>query len=118
MESRKDILKDSRIKENAFTVPEGYFETLPSQLEAKREKVGKTSLTGRLVPYLAIAASFAIIAVTGTAVLRKTVTPAAEEISFESYYAQLADENLSEDDIVSYLLCSGISAEDISEFIK
>lgn len=115
MKRTDDILKDSRLKEQAFTVPDGYFENLASQLETKRSASRETSLGGRLVPYLAIAASFAIIATVGTAILKRTVPAMGEEVSFESYYSQLVDEDYSEDEIVSYLLCYGISAEEISE---
>ncbi len=118
METQKDILKDSKLKEQVFTVPEGYFETLKSQLKEKREQTGKTSLAGRLVPYLAIAASFALIAVVGSAILKRTVVP-SEEQSFETFYnSQLISEQISDSEIVDYLLYSGISAEGITNLME
>ncbi|MCQ2115347.1 MAG: hypothetical protein MJZ07_04005 [Bacteroidales bacterium] len=118
MKRTDDILKDSRLKEQAFTVPEGYFENLASKLETVKAASGKTSPAGRLVPYLAIAASFALIASVGTAILKKTVHQPEEEISLESYYSQLVNDDFSEDEVVSYLLCYGISAEEITELSK
>lgn len=121
----RDILaEETRLKEMPFDVPEGYFDTFKAQAIPS----GKTdiSLTGRLMPYVAMAATFVFLVTAGTFFLQRS-TPAEEfthedflvfssEISNSAYYEsmdQIADAGLAEEDIIEYLIYSGISAEEI-----
>ena len=132
MKQEKDILKDCQeLKKMPFSVPEGYFEAAKDSL---RKPVTKTvGLWKRMVPYVAMAASFAIMVSVGTHFLEKTTSEnfvMTEEdyilfsdnmmnsISYEMEYSnQLAEAEISDEDIINYLIYIGITPEEI-EFAK
>ena len=132
---RNEIDSLSPLKELEMKVPEGYFEDLKARLElipSSGAKVLRPRLWERLKPLAALAASLALIASVGTAVL-KLSTEKAERLAEESVYENLlysspfaseelgelayegegsvAAEGLSDEDIASYLAASGIPAE-------
>lgn len=121
----RDILAaKSELKNMPYSVPEGYFETFKAQAVPYREK--EIGLVGRLMPYVAMAAVFVFLVTAGTFFLQRT-SPAEEfthedflvfssGISNSEYYEsmnQIADADLAEEDIIAYLIYSGISAEEI-----
>lgn len=125
MKTDKDILKEcSELKEMPFGVPEGYFESFRSRMTPALE--AEKSSYGRFSPYLAMAAMFALMVTGGTFFLRNT-TPAEEFtqedfVMFSSnltntiYYEDtdhLADAEIADEDIIEYLIYSGISAEEV-----
>lgn len=127
MEKKKDILRDCpELKQMPFTVPEGYFESFKA--EAAKPMVHKVSFMNRFAPYAAMAAVFACLVTAGTFLLERT-TPAyqmTEEdymlfsdnmmntITYEMEYGdQLAEAEISDEDIINYLIYSGITAEEI-----
>lgn len=112
MEKNKDILECSKLKENPFKVPEGYFDSLPVRVEARRE-AGRRGFIARLAPYAAIAASFAIIALAGTAIVKMTVSDSEDEMTTTSLIAD--GQGISDDDIINFLIYTGISAEQVNE---
>lgn len=121
----KDILKENlKLKDMPFRVPEGYFDSF------KREvcKQQASSLWKRFAPYATVAASFLLIVSAGTFILEKTVSK--ELMSQEDYIIfsdnmmntinyemdteyKLAEAEINEEDIINYLIYSGISAEEI-----
>lgn len=119
----KDILKDPKLKETPFTVPEGYFSDFK-----KRTTVSQGH---RLSPrqnhggrYIAIAASFALLLGIGMASIKglwssdeynEVDLMVLSDISAESYYDLLSydDEELTEDDIIAYLIDSGQDINDL-----
>jgi hypothetical protein len=125
MKTDKDILKEcSELKEMPFGVPEGYFESFRSRMTPALE--AEKSRYGRFSPYIAMAAMFVLIVTGGTFFLRNT-TPAEEFtqedfVMFSSnltntiYYEDtdhLADAEIADEDIIEYLIYSGISAEEV-----
>lgn len=122
-----DILKTApALKETPFSVPEGYFDSLRANLRKPRPKT--LSLWGRLAPYATVAAVFIFLVSAGTFLLEMT-TP-EQEMTPEDYYmlsdnmfittlyemdeeTQIADAGIADDDIVEYLIFSGISAEEV-----
>lgn len=121
-------------RHNFHEVPEGYFEDLRVRLSsipqgsghAVRERSGRLDLT----PYLALAACFAILFVVGTAILRSTgsrMESAGSWDADEEVYADLAsadqpymmwqeydtteEDVMDDEDIIDYLIESGVSAE-------
>ena len=126
-----DILKDCpQLKQMPFTTPEGYFETFKK--EASRSMVRKIDFRTRIAPYLAMAAVFIFMVTAGTMLLEKSVPQyqMTEEdyvmfsdnimttIAYEMEYgSQLAEAELSEEDIINYLIYTGVTAEHI-EFSK
>lgn len=121
----KDILKENlKLKDMPFSVPEGYFDSF------KREvcKQQPPSLWKRFIPYASVAASFLLIVSAGTFILEKTVSK--DLMSQEDYIVfsdnmmntisyemdsdyKLAEAEINDEDIINYLIYSGISAEEI-----
>lgn len=112
-------------------VPEGYFDDLRTRLQAIPQEYSGTSRNisgrwGRIAPYAALAACFALMVAVGTAVLKHTVPESAISEEEELFYAGLAHTSqgnleydleeyadpVSDDDIINYLIESAES-EDI-----
>lgn len=122
----KDILKTPGLKDNPFSVPEGYFTTFKTEMHVP-EKPGKSLDWRKLGTGIAVAASFALLVTAGLQTLR---TDSQEEfdsidlmvfsdMSTESYYDLMAiyeEEELTEEDIIEYLIHSETSLENIESY--
>lgn len=131
MNDGRNILDDARLHENPFTVPEGYFEQVRRDAKAiaGKETSSRPSFGKRVAPYIAIAASFAAIAAVGTAVLRGTSLAGSvdDETLFAEYLVPVTEpesvfylsfndaDELTDEEIVEYLIESGASLEEINE---
>lgn len=122
-----DILKTApALKEMPFSTPEGYFESLKDGLKKPRTRT--VSLWTRLSPYAAVAAVFIFLVSAGTFILERTVPDPG--MTQEDYYVfsdhlmistiyemtdetPLAEAGIEDEDIIEYLIYSGISAEEI-----
>ncbi len=122
-----DIFPNSpELKKMPFSVPEGYFDSLREDL--KKPRTIKVSVWGRLSPYAAVAAVFIFMVSAGTFLLERT-TP-EQEMTHEDYFLfsdnmmistiyemeeeeQIADADIADEDIIEYLIYSGITAEEI-----
>lgn len=127
MKKEKDILTDCpELKQTPFIVPEGYFESFKA--EASRSMVRKIDFRTRIAPYAAMAAVFIFMVTAGTFLLEKSVPEyhMTEEdymmfsdnfmttIAYEMEYgSQLAEADISEEDIINYLIYTGVTAEQI-----
>ena len=127
MKKENDILKDCReLKENPFTVPEGYFESFKT--EARKPMVRKVNFMDRIAPYAAVAAKFVFLVTVGTLFLDNTTSEyeMTEEdyvlfsdsmmnsLAYEmGYMSQTAEAEISEEDIINYLIYTGVTAEQI-----
>lgn len=125
-EKNRDILADNpKLKEQVYSVPDGYFSGFKAGMTPYASV--EPSLARRLVPYLSMAAVFVFLVTAGTFFLQQT-TPADEftqedfilyssNISgiglYEEEPDQLADAGIADEDIIEYLIYSGISAEEI-----
>ena len=125
-EKNRDILADNpKLKEQVYSVPDGYFSGFKAGMTPYASM--EPSLARRLVPYLSMAAVFIFLVTAGTFFLQQT-TPADEftqedfilyssNISgiglYEEEPDQLADAGIADEDIIEYLIYSGISAEEI-----
>ena len=125
-EKNRDILADNpKLKEQVYSVPDGYFSGFKAGMTPYASV--EPSLARRLVPYLSLAAVFIFLVTAGTFFLQQT-TPADEftqedfilyssNISgiglYEEEPDQLADAGIADEDIIEYLIYSGISAEEI-----
>lgn len=128
---KNDILNShlSELRKMPFRVPEGYFEGLQDSLriDETHTPAEARSFLGRMAPYASMAAAFAIMVTAGTAIL-KNVTEKSD-MTYEDYIVHseimIIDEEETEDtyqevdaqDIVEYLIHSGITAE-LIEFTK
>ncbi len=125
-----DILtKCHQLKEMPYSTPEGYFEGIDERVMQNIRKGQSVSpFRLKLVPYLSAAAMLAVVAGIGFGVLKHRMqdeaiidvedyisymTPLTEPESI--YYSyNTAEESLTEEDIINYLIDSGISLETIS----
>ena len=125
MKMGNDILKDrTELKQMPFSVPEGYFDSFKNANAVPVAK--RVSLWNRMAPYAAMAAVFVSLVAAGTFLLERS-TPQyqmTEEdyvmvadnmmntIAYEMEYGdQIAEADLSEEDIINYLIYTGVSAE-------
>lgn len=116
-------------KHNPIDVPEGYFDSLRTRLEAiPHEERAERGVWEKLMPYASLAACFAVLTLAGNAVLHRTIEEKASSEDEELYYAGLSnsfqnelllgneviDEPVSEDDIINYLIESSVSEQSIA----
>lgn len=111
-------------KSNPISVPDGYFQNLEQRLQQIPAQTAAPRRVHRLAPYLAYAASLALLAVIGNFILRQTAVQEDGGWDYVSYLAQSLDpdglvelketEELTDDDIRSYLLASNISVEQLN----
>lgn len=122
-----DILSErTELKKMPFTVPEGYFEKFKAA--AYRPKAETVSLWNRLSPYISVAAVFIFIVTAGTFILERS-TP-QQDMTQEDYImfsdnmmntisyemdddTWIADAEIENEDIINYLIYSGITAEEV-----
>ena len=111
------------MKDNLFTVPEGYFDDLQQRLLDIPAKSAVVTPWAKVKPYMAMAAMLAAIITAGSLLFRSpAISPAQTEGDEEMYlsanpyatYSLLADsapESLSEDDLIQYMIQSGINID-------
>jgi hypothetical protein len=78
---QKNYIEDPHLKENPFTVPQGYFNEMKSQVAEKISASGSTTKTGFITvirPHLALVSAFVIIFFIGFAALT-VFTPRVSE---------------------------------------
>lgn len=123
-----DILASRpELKDRPFGVPEGYFESFKTEMAGKRSKP-QTGLWSKSVPYMAVAASLALILSVGT--LLKNSFAAGNDFTDEDYILfsnsfvstaeyqgedtyQFAEAEIMDEDIIEYLIYTGESPESI-----
>lgn len=124
-EMKRDILAENpQLRKLVYTAPEGYFEDFKSQMRPYRNV--QRGRMEKIAPYISIAASFIFIVTAGTFFLRRTAL--TEEFTQEDYLlfansmvnveyyeenGHIADAAMEEEEIIEYLIYSGISAEEI-----
>ena len=115
-------------KRNDISVPQGYFQDLEKRLGKIPQEKARVTTFQKISPWLAYAASLAILAAVGGFVFRKAAAPLQEDYSWDyvSYLSRSLDpdgiieleetEEPSEEDILNYLLAdNSISVELIAE---
>ncbi len=118
-------------RKNDISVPEGYFENLQQRLSGigrTESPAAKVGVVRRLAPYVAVAASMLIAVTVGNWLLSRTAVRDTQS-NYESMliaeagplygpdgYSFLDDvvEEITDEDIVNYLISSGISMEHIN----
>ena len=122
-----DILKNcsDELTRTPYKVPEGYFGQVKAEIMHKAAAEEGTSLWRKAVPYMSIAATFLIMVSAGTFFLEKTTQQ--DGMTYEDYlvhsdmlieaeYEQdshIADAAIADEDIIEYLIYTGVTAEDI-----
>ncbi len=135
-----DILQtDKDLKKMPYRVPEGYFSSLSKKMAAQYPENSDIAATPErtiwhiLAPYTAMAAMFAIITLGGKAIMGTSVNKSEWSETEEFIYTELmpvtgpsdqiyeldkgeyiAEAGISDSDIITYLIHSGISVEEIN----
>lgn len=123
---KRDILAEiSGLRSNPYAVPEGYFESFKADMKHTAQPQ-QMPLLHRLMPYASVAAVFVFLVAAGTFFLQK-FTP-ADDFTQEDYLVfshnamtaeyyenmdQIADAEIAAEDIIEYLIYSGITPEEI-----
>lgn len=122
----QDILTSQQaLKERPYTVPDGYFEAFRAEA-IRRSSTQPAKPFGRLVPLLAVAASVALLLGLGLSFSQKSIDTLSEDdyilfsdnltrTDFEEIvnYAQLAEAEVYNEDVIEYLIYIGESPESI-----
>ena len=124
----QDILTSQKVlKENPFSVPDGYFESFKAET-ARKTALPVVSPWRRSIPYIAVAASLAFLLSVGTLVqnnissrdritdedyilFSNSFVSTAEYDGDEAY--QFAEAEIMDEDIIEYLIYLGVSPESI-----
>ncbi len=126
-EKERDILAERpELKKMPYRMPEGYFDEF--KLNMKAYQAGR--MRRKMIPYVSAAASVALLVAAGFLLSRRT-SP-ADEFTHEDYLVfsssmvnsihseyyedpaeKYADAEMANDDIIDYLIYSGVSAEEI-----
>ena len=133
IEKDKNLLESiPELKKMPYSVPEGYFESAIEQARSHSVRNEKR-LWSKIYPIASMAAMFAVIAVSGTLILRHGFPGENEsqQLQMEDYLIysgydftsldyqaennQLAEAEIDSEDIVQYLIYTGISVEDLEE---
>jgi hypothetical protein len=124
----RDILQSASLKKCPYSVPEGYFDSLKERAAkySKPAPVPVFQFRKILMTAVSLAAMFILMVTAGTFFLEKA-TP-AENMTHEDYIVfsdgyldlemyddsmaeQYADASISKEDIVEYLIYTGVSEE-------
>ena len=127
-DSERNIMYDDSLRKNPYSVPEGYFDSLKERAAKYAQPAPAPVFQFKRVLYTAISmAAMFILMVTAGTLLLKGVTP-AEDLTEEDYMVftegyidlemydeelseQYADASITDEDIVEYLIYTGVSEE-------
>jgi hypothetical protein len=113
-------------KKTGISVPEGYFSKLESRLQSIPNQEVKPTVIQKVSPWLAYAASLAILAALGNFIFGRAAATEEDAWDYYSYLSQSLDPDgqielmesptlTEEDDIVSFLIASNIPVEHLEE---
>ena len=111
-------------KKTDISTPNGYFQDLQERLQAIPGKPQRVTLVQRVSPWIAYAASLAVLVAMGNFIFRKAAAPEEESNwDYIAYLSQSLDPDglielvepteLSEEEIVSFLLAENVSVEQL-----
>ena len=113
-------------KKTGISVPEGYFSKLESRLQSIPNQEVKPTVIQKVSPWLAYAASLAILAALGNFIFGRAAATEEDAWDYYSYLSQSLDPDgqielmesptlTEEDDICSFLIASNIPVEQLTE---
>ena len=125
-DSERNIMYDDSLRKCPYSVPEGYFDSLKERAMKYAQPAPVLQFKRVLYTAVSMAAMFILMVTAGTFFL-KGVTP-AEDMTQEDYMVftdgyidlelyddglseQYADASISNEDIVEYLIYTGVSEE-------
>ena len=113
-------------KKTGISVPEGYFAKLQTRLQSIPGQEVKPTTVQKVAPWLAYAASLAILAALGNFIFGRAAATEEDAWDYYSYLSQSLDPDgqielmesptlTEEDDICSFLIASNIPVEQLTE---
>jgi hypothetical protein len=119
MKNERNILDTAGLKSTPFNVPDGYFENLKTELKMipkQQEKPAKVVRWKPFVRFASIAAVVAALITAGAFFLDKGGNDTGFTVieGETDYFADL--ESLTEEDIIEYLISTGVELEDIEQY--
>ena len=113
-------------KKTGISVPEGYFAKLETRLQSIPGQEVKPTAVQKVAPWLAYAASLAILAALGNFIFGRAAATEEDAWDYYSYLSESLDPDgqielmempalTEEDDICSFLIASNISVEQLTE---
>lgn len=135
MKEVKDILENEALRKRPCSVPSDYFEGLQSRLMAipqdhpLHQEARRSGLWMRIMPYAALAASFAVILAVGSLVLHRQSEDAGDytyeqllyadmipHVDPYSHYGDCQEEpELTSDELLDYLVSSNVYPQELTE---
>ena len=123
----KDILQDKSLKQQSYSVPEGYFDELKSRLKmipahSRRKMFHPWTWTAAAVVTILIAAgSFFLGRYTDRLDLTEedyiVYSGEMTDVIYDEGTEQYADASaMTEDEIIEYLIHAGVEAEELEEY--
>lgn len=122
---KTDLLNtfSSELRKMPYDVPEGYFDTLKKDLRKSSAVRIEKGIWSRVVPYASVAAVFIALVTAGMLLTRSSF--GEDEMTFEDYLVhsgsmineeypdeiRIIDNEINEEDIIEYLIYTGVTAE-------
>ena len=130
MKTEKDILKSApELKNLPYSIPDGYFDRLKAKAvnNVRESEERQRPFIARLAPYAAVAAAFVFLVTAGTFLLERTtratqsemdefyfysnMIPVTDPYAVETIKVDYENDILEDEDIIEYLIYSGVTAE-------
>ncbi len=126
-EKERDILAEKpELKKMPYSTPEGYFEGFKTQMKPYESRRSRRTF----IPYISAAASLALLVAAGFLFSQRTSNDFemtqedylvfSTDMSTAEYYEytseQYAAAQMADDDIINYLIYSGITAEELEHY--
>ena len=130
MKTEKDILKSApELKNLPYSIPDGYFDRLKAEAmnNVRESEERQRPFIARLAPYAAVAAAFVFLVTAGTFLLERTtratqsemdefyfysnMIPVTDPYAVETIKVDYENDILEDEDIIEYLIYSGVTAE-------
>lgn len=109
-EHMKDILQEKSIKKMPCDIPEGYFDGLKAGLKMIPEQ---DRYRRRSLQQWTVAAAIAAVIAAGTFLLGRHTK--GQEFTEEDYIVY-ADDSMTDEDIIEYLISTGIEVEELEDY--
>lgn len=107
-------------------MPEGYFDTLKKDIQGRNiPSCNERKRMNSLIPYASVAAALALLVSAGTFFMKSTSE--AEDMTYEDYlvysesltdedfHIDIVENEIDEEDIIEYLIYTGVTAELIEQ---
>ena len=125
---KNDILNNcsSELREMPYSVPEGYFDTLKKDIQGRNiPSCNERKRMNSLIPYASVAAALALLVSAGTFFMKSNSEAGdmtyedylvySESLTDEDFHIDIVENEIDEEDIIEYLIYTGVTAELIEQ---